>query len=128
MGLPLLGFFANLMIMGWAVGLLVAALVLRYGLGAESIAWIAIFAVAPVSGIYYPIATLPSWLQPVAWLLPSSHVFEGMRAVLLEHIFRGDFMLYAVLLNGLYLSIGIGLFLYTFQIARRQGLLFQLGE
>ena len=128
MGLPLLGFFANLMIMGWAVGLLVAALVLRYGLGAESIAWIAIFAVAPVSGIYYPIATLPSWLQPVAWLLPSSHVFEGMRAVLLEHTFRGDFMLYAVLLNGLYLSIGIGVFLYTFQIARRQGLLFQLGE
>ena len=48
------------------------------------LAWVAIFAVAPVSGIYYPIATLPGWLQPVAWVLPSSYVFEGMRAVLLE--------------------------------------------
>ena len=49
LGLPLLAFFANLLVMGWAIGLLVASLVLRYGLGAESLAWVAIFAVAPVS-------------------------------------------------------------------------------
>ena len=128
MGLPLLGFFANLMVMGWAVGLLVAALVLRHGVGAESIAWVAIFALAPISGIYYPIATLPNWLQPVALMLPSSHVFEGMRAVLLEQTFRGDFMLYAVLLNGVYLGLGAVVFLLTFRLARWRGLLFQSGE
>jgi len=128
MGLPLLGFFANLMVMGWAVGLMVAALVLRYGLGAESIAWIAIFALAPISGIYYPIAILPPWLQPVALALPSSHVFEGMRAVLLEHAFRIDQMLYAVLLNGVYLAAGVGVFLFSFHVARQRGLLFQMGE
>ena len=71
------------LVMGWAIGLVVAGLVLRYGLGAESLAWVAIFAIAPVSGIYYPVSVLPDWLQYVAWLLPSSHVFEGMRAVML---------------------------------------------
>ena len=66
MGLPLLGFFLNLIIMGWAIGLLVAGIVLRYGLGAESVAWIGIFALQPISAIYYPVAILPHWLQPVA--------------------------------------------------------------
>ena len=128
LGWPLLGFFANLMVMGWAIGLLVVSLVMRHGLGAESIAWVAIFAVAPVSGIYYPIDTLPEWLRPLAWALPSSHVFEGMRAVLLEHRFRLDLLIYAVLLNGLYLAVGIGVFLYSFHLARQRGLLFQSGE
>ena len=128
LGLPLLSFFVNLMIMGWSVGLLVAALVLRYGLGVESIAWIAVFALAPVSGIYYPIAVLPHWLQPLALALPASHVFEGMRAVLLEHTFRVDQLFYAVALNLIYLGAGVSVFLLSFRIAREQGLLFQMGE
>ncbi|HET9121993.1 MAG TPA: hypothetical protein VFN52_00690, partial [Acidiferrobacteraceae bacterium] len=39
LGLPLLSFFMNLLVMGWAIGLLVAGLVLRFGLGAENLAW-----------------------------------------------------------------------------------------
>lgn len=128
LGLPLIGFFANLMIFGWSVGLMVAALVLRHGLGAESLAWIAIFALAPISGIYYPLDILPDWLQPVAWLLPSGHVFEGMRAVLLDGMFRADLMVGAVVLNLVYLGLGMGLFLYAFKVARRRGLLLQVGE
>lgn len=128
MGLPLLAFFSNLLVMGWAIGLLVAALVMRYGLGAESLAWALIFAVAPVSGVYYPIRVLPDWLQPLAWLLPSSHVFEGMRAVMLEHVFRTELFFNAVALNALYLAIGIAIFLAAFHTARRRGLLLHVGE
>lgn len=128
LGLPLIGFFANLMVFGWAIGLIVAALVLRHGLGAESLAWIAIFALAPVSGIYYPLDTLPGWLQPLAWALPSGYVFEGMRAVLLDDAPRWDLLAGAVALNGVYLGAGIGVFLYAFQVARRRGLLLQAGE
>ncbi len=128
LGLSLLGFFANLLVMGWAVGLMVAALVLRYGLGAESLAWVAIFALAPISGIYYPIAVLPAWLQPVAWALPSSHVFEGMRAVLVEQQVLHEHMLAAIGLNLLYIAVGSGFFLYAFKVARRQGSLLHIGE
>jgi ABC-2 type transport system permease protein len=128
MGLPLLAFFTNLIVMGWAVGLVVSALVLRYGLGAENLAWAVVFAAAPVSGVYYPISVLPEWLQPIAYALPSSHVFEGMRNVLVGQVFRADLLLHAVLLNGLYLIIGTVVFLYTFHVARRRGLLLQIGE
>jgi len=128
MGLPLLAFFINLIVMGWAIGLLVSGIVLRYGLGAESMAWIAIFAVQPISGVYYPIETLPQWLQYVAAILPSSHVFEGMRAVLFDHVFRVDLLLHAVLLNVVYLAAGFASFLAFFRIARVRGQLLHVGE
>jgi len=128
MGLYLLAFFTNLLVMGWAIGLMVVALVLRYGLGAESLAWVVIFAITPISGVYYPISVLPDWLQPLAQILPASHVFEGMRAVMLEQRFPIDLFWQAVGLNAVYLCIGTGLFLYAFQVARRRGLLLHIGE
>ncbi len=128
MGLPLLAFFINLIVMGWAIGLLVSGIVLRYGLGAESMAWVAIFAVQPISGVYYPIATLPVWLQYVAAILPSSHVFEGMRSVLFDHVFRVDLLLHAVLLNVVYLAAGFVSFLAFFKVARVRGQLLHVGE
>lgn len=128
MGLPLLAFFVNLLVMGWAIGLLVAALVMRFGLGAESLAWALIFAVAPVSGVYYPISVLPDWLQPVAHALPSSYVFEGMRAVLIRHLFDVKLFAAAVALNLLYLGAGSLIFFAAFKSARRRGLLLHIGE
>jgi ABC-2 type transport system permease protein len=128
MGLPLLAFFTNLIVMGWSIGLMVVALVLRFGLGAEGLAWAVIFAVAPFSGIYYPLSVLPDWLRPVAKALPSSHVFEGMRALVRDHVFRFDYFWNAVALNGLYLAAGVLLYLLAFHVARRRGLLLQMGE
>lgn len=128
LGLPLLAFFVNLIVMGWAIGLLVSGIVLRYGLGAESMAWIAIFAVQPISGVYYPIEVLPGWLQIVAHGLPSSHVFEGMRAVLFEQRFRVDLLVNALVLNVFYLAGGIAAFLAYFRIARVRGQLLHVGE
>jgi ABC-2 type transport system permease protein len=128
LGLPLLGFFANLLVMGWSVGLIVSGLVLRYGLGAETLAWVSIFALAPASGIYYPVAVLPEWLQAVAWLLPSSHVFEGMRALMFEHTVRADLMWQSAALNVVFLLSGAGAFTAAFNSARQRGLLLRVGE
>jgi len=128
LGLPLVVFFAVLMIFGWAMGLAVSGCILRYGLGAESLAWLAIFALAPLSGIYYPIATLPHWLQPVAWALPMAYVFEGMRAVMFDHVFRSDLLAEALVLDAVYLVLGAAAFLGFFRVARQRGLLLQMGE
>ncbi|MCW5730829.1 MAG: ABC transporter permease [Alphaproteobacteria bacterium] len=128
LGLSLVAFFFNLIVMGWAIGLLICGLVLRYGQGAESLAWAAIFALAPISGIYYPVATLPDWLQPLAWSLPAAHVFEGMRAVLIDGVVRLDLMARAAALNLLYMLVGTGAFMAYFRIARQRGQLLQMGE
>lgn len=128
LGFSLVAFFFNLTVMGWSIGLLICGLILRYGQGAESLAWAAIFALAPISGIYYPVETLPSFLQIFSWCLPSSYVFEGMRAVLNHQEIRIDLMMQAVAINLVLLSIGCIAFLYFFQQARRRGQLLQQGE
>ena len=66
MGFPLLAFFMNLVLCGWAISLVVTGILIRYGLGAESLTWVLPFLIAPVSCIYYPIETLPLWLQTIA--------------------------------------------------------------
>jgi len=128
MGFPLVAFFACLLAFGWAVGLAVSAMILRYGLGAEELAWAAIFLVAPVSGVYYPIAVLPSGLQLVSHALPTAAVFEGMRALLLQHTFRYDLFRNAVLLDLVYIALGAALFAAAVHSARKRGALLQMGE
>ena len=128
LGLPLIAFFLNLIMLGWALGLLVVALLLRFGLGAENLAWFIGFMMAPISAVYYPVTTLPEWLQLVAWSLPATYVFEGMRAVLFEHRFRLDLLAGAVALNLVFLSTAFALFMAAFQSARRRGTLLQVGE
>ena len=128
MGLPLVAFFACLLAFGWAVGLAVSAMILRYGLGAEELAWAAIFLVAPVSGVYYPIHVLPAWMQAIAAVLPSAHVFEGMRALLLQHEFRWDHFWWALGLDVLYYVLGVVLFRAAVAKARERGTLMSMGE
>lgn len=128
LGLPLVSFFVILQMFGWSVGLVVSALVLRLGLGAESLAWVGVFALAPLSGVYYPLDVLPWWLQPIAWSLPSSYVFEGMRAVLFENRFRLDLLSAGAALSLVYMALASAFFLYMCRVARVRGLLLQQGE
>ena len=71
-GPGLILFFFMLLAFSWAVGLAVCGLLLRYGLGAESLAWVTVFALAPISAVYYPVSILPEWLQWVALATPSA--------------------------------------------------------
>jgi ABC-2 type transport system permease protein len=128
MGLPLVAFVVVLMAMGWAMGLAVAGLILRHGMGAESLAWTIFFALSPVSCVYYPVTILPGWLRPVAWSLPQTYIFEGMRTVLFQHVFRTDYFFIAVALDIVYLAIGIAIFFLAFRDARQRGALVQMGE
>ncbi len=127
-GLPLAAFFANLVVFGWGIGLAMSGMILRIGLGAEELAWAAVFIIAPVSGVYYPISVLPSWLQTVASAIPSSHVFEGMRSVLIHGVFRWDHFWIACALNVFYVALGAAVFGWAMRDARNRGTLLQMGE
>jgi ABC-2 type transport system permease protein len=128
LGLPLIAFFCNLIFTSWAVGIFVSGLVLRNGLGAEGIVWTLMFALMPLACVYYPVSVLPQWLQYVAWALPPTYVFEGMRALLVEHVFRTDLMLSALALNAGLLLASFAAFLALLRSARRAGSLLSGGE
>ena len=128
LGLALAAFFANLILTSWAVGIFVSGLVMRNGLGAESFAWTIMFVLMPLACVYYPVAVLPGWLQWVALALPPTYVFEGMRGLLIEHIFRADLMWRALALNVLWFGAGAFGFMRLLDASRRHGSLLQAGE
>ncbi len=86
------------------------------------------FALMPLACVYYPVRVLPHWLQFVSWSLPPTYVFEGMRALLIDHIFRGDLMLSALALNAVLLLASFLAFLALLRSARRHGSLLGGGE
>ncbi|HEY1942808.1 MAG TPA: ABC transporter permease [Roseiarcus sp.] len=128
LGFVLVAFFVNLVLTSWAIGLAIAGLVLRNGLGAEGLAWSVLFFVMPFACVYYPVATLPSWLQVLAWCLPPTYVFEGLRAAIVAHVFRLDLMLEALAINLGLLAAAGGCFLALLESARKAGSLLQMGE
>jgi len=127
-GFALAVFFMNLILTSWAVGIFVSGIVLRNGMGAESMAWTIMFLLLPLTCVYYPVSVLPVWLQPVAWALPPTYVFEGMRALLIDHTFRGDLMVWAFGLNAAYFFAAVIAFLALLRSARTVGSLMQTGE
>lgn len=128
LGFALVAFFANLALTSWAVGLVVAGLILRNGLGAQNFAWSVMMLLLPISCVYYPVSVLPHWLQIIAWGLAPTYVFEGMRAALLDGVFRGDLMFECFMLNLVYVTIGFWSFLALVESARHRGTLLTTGE
>jgi ABC-2 type transport system permease protein len=128
LGLPLLAFWTLLLVFGWGVGLALCGLLVRFGLAAESYAWASIFVLAPFSGVYYPISTLPAWLQPFAWSLPTTYIFEGMRAVMIGGALDWRMLVGALLLDLVYVALGYAVFVWAFRRARERGTLLASGE
>ena len=107
LGIAFAAFFANLVIMSWSLGLVSTGVVLRWGLGAESFAWLIVFVFLPLCCVYYPVTTLPGWLQPVALALPPTYVFEGLRAIVLNGTFDAQLMVKALPAQPRLLRVGL---------------------
>jgi ABC-2 type transport system permease protein len=87
LGVALVPIIAVLLVVGGSVALIVVGLVLRVGQGAEILAWGLLALIMPLSGIFYPVNALPGGLQPVAVILPTTHIFAAARTVLAGHPF-----------------------------------------
>jgi ABC-2 type transport system permease protein len=60
----------------------VIGLMLRFGNGAEALAWGIMFVVMPLGGVFYPVEALPGIFRPLAELLPTTHAFAAGRALI----------------------------------------------
>lgn len=127
-GLSLVPFVLNLILMGWAIGVFTTAIILRYGQQAEVLAWGLVLLFMPVSAVFYPVSILPPFLQGIAKFIPASHIFEGMRTVITGGIFPARELFWAVGLNILYLIVALNFFFYMFGVVQKRGLLVRVGE
>lgn len=120
--------FTMLLMMSWSVGLISIGMILRWGMSAEWLSWMVLFALMPICCVYYPLSALPPWLQPVALALPAAHVFEGMRHVLATGEAGLDYLMSALGLNLLWLGLTSAFVSYSLNHARNSAALVQQGE
>ncbi len=122
-GTMLFPFLLVLFLFGIALGIVSVAVVLRLGPASEWFVWPLPALITPFAGVFYPIQTLPEWMQAVAAALPPSYVFEGMRAVLADEGVSSTALLGSGVLAVVYILIACGIFLLIHRYAVRTGLL-----
>ncbi len=128
MGVSLFPFVINLVISGWIIGVLTTSIIMRFGQQAEVLAWGMVFLFQPISCVFYPLEVLPPILQNIAWSIPPSHIFEGMREVLNTGAMPLTHLVWATGLNALYLIIMVTWFYHTFNVCKERGMLVRVGE
>ena len=82
-GLALVPFLLILFLFGITLGIFGSAVVLRFGPASEWFVWPIPALVSPFAGVFYPLSTLPQWMQLFAKLLPPAYVFEDLRTIVL---------------------------------------------
>lgn len=122
-GLMLIPFLLVLFMFGIAFGIVGTAMVLRLGPAAEWFVWPIPAMLSPFVGVFYPLATLPRWMQCVAHVLPPSYVFENMRKIVLGRAPSYSDLFVAVALAALFLLAASWLFTSMYRRAVRTGLL-----
>ncbi len=123
LGFSLVPLIAGLVVFAWAVGIVVIAIILRYGQGAEVLAWGMAFFFQPFGAVFYPLALYPPWLGKILVFMPLPHFFEGMRTVLAGQPLPVADLLWGFGLDALYLAGAFAFFGYMFSLAMRRGLL-----
>ena len=121
-GLPLIVFLLVLFLFGIALGVFASAMVLRLGPAFEWFVWPIPALISPFAGVFYPVATLPPWMQVVAHALPPAYVFEGMRAIVAGGGAAAGPLLCGSGLAVLYVLLAGGFFVRTYRHAVRTGL------
>lgn len=122
-GIAFVPFLLVLFLFGIALGIVASAVVLRFGPAAEWLIWPVPALISPFAGVFYPIATLPAWMQGFALLLPPSYVFEGMREIIAGRSFSAPALLWSALLAVAYNLLAAWFFTRVYRHAVRSGLL-----
>ncbi len=122
-GLMLLPFILVLFLFGIALGILGCAAVMRFGPSAEWFIWPIPAIIAPFAAVFYPVATLPTWMQYVSWFIPPAYVFETMRMVIAGKAVAWHMLMVSFTLAVIYVLMAGSVFKRTYRHAVRTGLI-----
>jgi ABC-2 type transport system permease protein len=122
-GLLAIPYLMILFLTGIALGILAVAVVLRLGPASEWFIWMIPALLSPFAAVFYPLSSLPGWMQAVALAIPPSYVFEGMRAGLASGAPAAPPLLLGGALAVLYVGAACGFFRSTYRKAIRTGLI-----
>lgn len=122
-GVMLVPFLLVLFLFGIALGIFSSAVVLRFGPATEWFIWPIPALLSPFAGVFYPLSTLPQWMQYLSYALPPSYVFEGMRTIISGCAVSPAALLWSGCLSALYIFLACRFFSRVYRHALRTGLI-----
>ena len=122
-GLVLIPFLLVLFLFGIALGIFASGVVLRLGPASEWFVWPIPALISPFAGVFYPLTTLPEWMQYVSYLVPPAYVFENMRAIIGGGAPSAAALVWGGGLASLYVILACGFFTRVYRHAVRTGLI-----
>lgn len=122
-GLMVVPFFFVLFLFGLCLGILGCSLVLRFGPPAEWFVWPIPALLSPFAGVFYPLTTLPPWMQSVSHILPPAYVFESLRTIVRGGDVTGAALFWGASLAILDLLLACWVFTRVYEHAVRTGLI-----
>lgn len=126
LGVSLVFLWINVVIFAVSLGIFNVALVIRYGGTIGPLTWLLPFILQPFVAVFYPVSVLPVFIQRIAWFIPLTHVFEGMRSTISTGKVDTAQLIAAFLLNLIYFALSIGFFAYMFNLVKKKGTLVKL--
>jgi ABC-2 type transport system permease protein len=128
LGWAVVAFVPLLALGGCVYGTLIVALILRLGLSAEWLAWMATWLLSPFFAPYFPVSVLPPAFQAISYALPPTYVFESMKSLIATGELHPENLLIAFGLTCVYGLLAALAFRQAYRNARREGRLLQSGE
>lgn len=118
----ILTFFPMLLLFGWFCGLLSSSVILRFGRRTEMIAWSFPWLFSAFSCVFYPVSVLPNGVQKIAWMLPTTYVFENVRRYIADGQLSLGMVGTGLFLDGVFFAASLFLFVMAFVHAKNRGL------
>ena len=122
-GIVLIPALLVLFLFGIALGIAASGMVLRLGPPSEWFVWPIPAFIAPFAAVYYPITTLPRWMQAVGRIIPPSYVFQNIRSVVSGGTVSWGPLTYGAVLAFAYLIIASWFFWRMYRHGVRTGLI-----
>jgi ABC-2 type transport system permease protein len=122
----LIPFILNLALFALTMGIVITGLIFRYTTKFQAMAWSFAGVLMPLSCVFYPLVALPSFLRPLARILPTTHSFEGMREAIASGAFSAMHFKWGLGLNLVYFVFAVAFFRWMFEASRARGLLVKM--
>jgi ABC-2 type transport system permease protein len=107
---------------GWIMAIMTAGLFLIFGQRVTFLIWAIPYLILPLSAPWYPIEVLPGWAQYIAYCLPTTYLFEGVRNTAFGNPMPIAYLIISFILSCIYIAIAILFFNRMFKKSKEKGL------
>lgn len=116
-------FFLFAFLSGWIMAIITIGLLLSRGLHLTIMTLALPYIVMSLCAAYYPLTTLPWMIQKAASCIPTTYMFEALRALLIDHVVRYDYFAISFVLHIAFLIAALLFYDYMFKRSMERGLM-----